>query len=73
MYDKHFEAEIDGHTFTGFCDYEAPEPATDIDPAYPAIVTVTRLFLNGSALECYDIISPATIHRIEAYLVEQFA
>jgi hypothetical protein len=73
MYDIHFEVEINGHTFTGLCDYEAAQTETDIDPPIAAMVTVTTLFINGGAVECYDVINPATIHRIEAYLVEQYS
>jgi hypothetical protein len=73
MYGKHFEAEIDGHTFTGLCDYEAAQTETDIDPPIAAMVTVTTLFIHGCNTECYDVINPATIHRIEAYLVEQYS
>ena len=73
MYDKHFEAEIDGHTFTGLCDYEAAQTANETDPFISAMVTVSKLYLNGGTAECYDIINPATIHRIETYLVEQYS
>ena len=73
MYDKHFEVEINGHTFTGLCDYEPAQTETDIDPPIAAMVTVSTLFINGGAVECYDVINPATIHRIEAYLVDQYS
>jgi hypothetical protein len=73
MYDKEFDIEIDGHTFTGLCDYEAAQTQTDIDPPIAAMVTVGKLYMNGGPLECYAVINPATIHRIEAYLVEQYS
>lgn len=73
MQSKSFEVEIDGHLFTGECDYEPSEPETDIDPPIPAMVTVYTLFLNGGLKECYEFINPATIQRIESYLVEQYS
>ena len=73
MHSKPFEVEIDDHTFTGLYEYEAGEPETDIDPPYPAIATVLFLYIQGYPVECYDIVNPATIQRIEAYLVEQNA
>lgn len=73
MIDRTFEAEIDGHLFTGYCEYEPSEPETDIDPPIPAMVTVLTLFINGGLTECYEVINPATIQRIESYLVEQYS
>jgi hypothetical protein len=73
MYDKHFEVEINGHTFTGLCDYEPAQTETDIDPPIAAMVTVTMLYFKGMDIECYDVVNPATIHKIEAYLVEQYS
>jgi len=44
----HFDEIIDGFRFTGLAELEPAEPATDIDPAWPAIVTVYALHVDGS-------------------------
>ena len=44
----HFDEIIEGFRFTGLAELEPAEIATDIDPAWPAIVTVYALHLDGS-------------------------
>ena len=66
----HFDKTIDGFTFTGMAEVEAPEPATDIDPGWPAIVTVYALHIDGSHKDCLEIINPAIVQRIETMLAE---
>lgn len=70
MHNLPFTAYIDGHYFSGYSEYEPAEPATDIDPAIPAIVTILTLFIDKGLTDCYDIVNPATIQRIEANLLD---
>ena len=65
-----FERVIQGFRFTGLAEVEPGEPATDISPSWPTIVTVFKLHLEGSPKDCIDIIDPAIVQRIEQMLVE---
>ena len=65
-----FERVINGFYFTGLAEVEPGEPATDISPSWPTIVTVFKLHLEGSPKDCIDIIDPAIVQRIEQMLVE---
>jgi hypothetical protein len=65
-----FDKTIEGFTFTGMAEVEPSEPATDIDPAWPAIVTVYALHLEGSHKDCLEIIDPAIVQRIEQMILE---
>jgi hypothetical protein len=65
-----FERVINGFHFTGLAEVEPAEAATETSPAWPTIVTVWRLHLEGSPKDCIDIIDPAIVQRIEAMLVE---
>ena len=65
-----FERVIQGFHFTGLAEVEPAEAATEISPAWPTIVTVFALHLDGSAKDCIDIIDPAIVQRIEQMLVE---
>jgi len=65
-----FDKTLDGITFTGMAEVEPAEPATDIDPGWSAIVTVYALYLEGSHIECLDIINPAIVQRIEQMILE---
>jgi hypothetical protein len=66
-----FERVIQGFRFSGLAEVEPAEAATDISPAWPTIVTVWRLHLDGSHKDCIDIIDPAVIQRLEAILAEE--
>ena len=66
----HFDEIIEGFRFTGLAELEPAEPATDIDPAWPAIVTVYALYLEGSHKECIEIINPSIVQRIEQMILE---
>ena len=66
----HFDEIIEGFRFTGLAKLEPAEPATDIDPAWPAIVTVYALHLEGSHKDCLEIINPAIVQRIEQMILE---
>jgi hypothetical protein len=66
----HFDEIIDGFRFTGMAEVEPAEPATDIDPAWPAFVTVYALHLEGSHKDCLEIIDPAIVQRIEQMILE---
>jgi hypothetical protein len=66
----HFDEIIDGFHFTGMAEFEPAEPATDIDPAWPAIVTVYALHIDGSQKDCLEIINPAIVQRIEKMIAE---
>ena len=65
-----FERVIQGFHFTGLAEVEPAEHATDISPSWPTIVTVWRLYLEGSDKDVIDVIDPAVIQRIEAMIVE---
>ena len=65
-----FARVINGFHFTGLAEVEPGEPATDISPSWPTIVTVFKLHLEGSPKDCIDIIDPAIVQRIEQMLVE---
>jgi hypothetical protein len=65
-----FERVIQGFHFTGLAEVEPAEKATDISPAWPTIVTVWRLYLEGSDKDVIDVIDPAIVQRIEAMIVE---
>jgi hypothetical protein len=65
-----FERVINGFRFTGLAEVEPAEPATETSPAWPTIVTVWNLHLDGSPKDCIDIIDPAVIQRIEQMIVE---
>ena len=66
----HFDKTIEGFTFTGLAEVEPAEPATDIDPAWPALVTVYALHIDGSDKDCIEIIDPAIVQRIEKMIAE---
>ena len=65
-----FDEIIDGFRFTGLAELEPAEPATDIDPAWPAIVTVYALHVDGSHKDFMEIINPSIIQQIETLIVE---
>ena len=65
-----FERVINGFRFTGLAEVEPAEAATETSPAWPTIVTVWNLHLDGSPKDCIDIINPAVIQRIEQMIVE---
>lgn len=66
----HFDEIIEGFRFTGMAEVEPAEQATDIDPAWPAFVTVYALHLEGSHKDCLEIIDPAIVQRIEQMILE---
>jgi hypothetical protein len=66
----HFDEIIEGFRFTGIAELEPAEPATDIDPAWPAIVTVYALHVDGSHKDFMDIINPSIIQQIEKSIAE---
>lgn len=59
-----------GHLFAGCAEYEPAEPATDTEPAIPAIATVLTVFLNGDCIECYEHINPSTIQALEQKIIK---
>ena len=61
---------FEGFHFSGHAEVEYGEPATEISPSWPNIVTIFELYIDGSDKDCIDIIDPAIIQRIEAMLVE---
>jgi len=66
----YFDEIIEGFRFTGNAEIEPAEPATDIDPAWPALVTVYALHIDGSHKDCLEIINPAIVQRIEKMIAE---
>ena len=66
----HFDKTIEGFTFTGMAELEPGEDATDIDPAWPAFVTVYALHLEGSHKDCLEIINPRIVQHIEQMILE---
>jgi hypothetical protein len=65
-----FERVINGFYFTGLAEVEPSEPATDTSPAWPTIVTVYELYIDGSDKDCIDIINPSIVQRIEHMIAE---
>jgi hypothetical protein len=66
-----FQRVINNFYFTGLAEVEPGEPATDISPAWPTIVTVYELYIDGSDKNCIDIINPAVIQQIEHMIAEE--
>lgn len=66
-----FERVIQGFHFSGLAEVEPGEPATDTSPAWPTIVTVYELHLEGSDKDCIDIINPSVIQQIEQMISEE--
>jgi hypothetical protein len=66
----HFDEIIEGFRFTGIAELEPAEPATDIDPAWPAIITVLSLHVDGSSKDFMEIINPSIIYQIEQSIAE---
>jgi len=65
-----FQRVINGFYFTGLAEVEPAEPATEITPGSPPMVTVWNLHIDDSKKNCIDIIDPAVIQRIEAMIAE---
>lgn len=65
-----FERVINNFYFTGLAEVEPGEPATDISPSWPTVVTVFKLHLDGSPKDCIDIIDPAIVQRLETLIGE---
>ena len=59
-----------GHLFAGNAEYEPSEPATEFDPAIPAIATVLTVFLNSDCVDCYEHINPSTIQALEQLIIK---
>jgi hypothetical protein len=66
-----FSRTINGFHFTGLAEVELGEPATDTSPAWPTIVTVYELYIDGSDKNCIDIINPSIIQQIEHMIAEE--
>ena len=70
---KHtFNQSIEGYDLAGFAEIELAEAATAIEPAYPAIVTIYEIFINGSRENAIEILSPALIHMIEQEIALEY-
>ena len=70
---KHlFNQSIEGYDLAGFAEIELAEAATAIEPAYPAIVTIYEIFINGSRENAIEILSPALIHMIEQTIALEY-
>lgn len=67
---KPFNFYYAGHSFSGFFEFEPAEPATDIEPAIPAIATIIELYLGVNPFECYEHINPATIQVLEQLIIK---
>ncbi len=67
----YFNRLINGFRFTGKAELEAAEAATATDPAWPAVVTVYTLHIDGSEKDCIDIINPSIIQQIEHMIAEE--
>ena len=64
-----FSIDYAGHLFTGMFDYEPAEPATDLDPAIPAIATIVTIYI-GTWSDVYEHINPATIQALESLIIK---
>lgn len=70
---KHtFNQSIEGYDLAGFAEIELAEAATATEPAYPAIVTIYEIFINGSRENAIEILSPALIHMIEQEIALEY-
>lgn len=70
---KHtFTQSIEGYDLAGFAEIEHAEAATEFEPAYPAIVTIYEIFINGSRENAIEILSPALIHMIEQEIALEY-
>lgn len=67
-----FHEIYEDYELEGIVDIEPSEPATQIDPAYPAIATLLEVFINGSKHNAIEILSPALIHMIEQKIAEEY-
>ena len=65
-----FDRFINGFQFTGLAEIEHGEEATEIDPSWPTIVTVSELQIDGSHRDYFEIIDPAIIQRLEKMIAE---
>ena len=65
-----FSRIINGFHIHGLAEVEPGEPATDISPAWPTIVTVVELYIDDAEKNCIDIINPSIIQRIEYMIAE---
>ena len=66
-----FSYEFDGYNLSGLAEIEPAEPATDVDPPFPAIVTVVELFINHSTHSAIDIIGPDIVAIIEERILKE--
>jgi len=66
---KVFDEIIAGVHIRGLAEVEPAELATDIDPPWPAIVTVYEVYVEPYK-QCLEIIDPAVIQRIEKMIAE---
>ena len=64
-----FSIDYAGHLFTGMFDYEPAEPATELDPAIPAIATIVTIHI-GTWFDVYEHINPATIQALESLIIK---
>ena len=51
---------------------EPSEPATQDDPAFPAIVTILFIYIDGVEKNAIDFINPAIIQTLEAYIAQEY-
>ena len=65
-----FSFAYGGHIFAGMAEYEPAEPATELDPAIPAIATIVIIYINGNWIDVYEHINPATIQALETLIIE---
>ena len=51
---------------------EPSEPATQDDPAFPAIATIIFIYIEGIEKNAIDFIDPAIIQRLEADMAQEY-
>lgn len=60
----------DGYSLFCVYEYEAPQPADNINPAWEGCVTVCEVYINGSEHDAHELLNPALIQRIESAIME---
>lgn len=65
-----FNIPLYGFIFEGVAEVEEAEPADDINPGWPMMVSIISIKVNGSDADAITIIDPAVISIIETIIKE---
>ena len=67
-----FTYSYGGFALTGEAFIEPSETATQDDPAFPAIVTILFIYIDGIEKNAIDFINPAIIQTLEADIAQEY-